>query len=379
MPALKTALLFVCLFNTVARADDTITGVVHNQTTGKPAAGDTVLLLRLGEGMEEESQAKTDAQGAFTLRPTVANAQRVLRVLHQGVNYDQTVTGAAPLDLTVFDAVRKVKGMSGDIGIVQMESAGGALKVTEMYAITNASAPPVTQAGAHNYDFSLPEKTALDFVQVKRRKGIWGNLQPAAAEGQIGRYSIDYPIRPGDTLFKIAYRLPDKGPTTFRLKLAYPINKLAVMLPPSLSFRASKPGTFELIGHANGFMIENAVARPVVGQIPDFEISGTAAPQPPTSVAKAAAPQISAIPAVGSNLGGTATSAPTKAPALSSPALWLVLAGAAAAVSAGLFSFWGDPAKTGPTTKKNTNPPPPPVFEALKEELFQLERDRLRG
>src|SRR5229473_7339473 len=127
MPALKTALLFVCLFNTVARADDTITGTVRNQTTGKPAAGDTVLLLRLGEGMEEESQAKTDAQGAFTLRPTVANAQHVLRVLHQGVNYDQAVTGTAPLDPVVFDAVRKVAGLSGNIGIVQMESAGGSL------------------------------------------------------------------------------------------------------------------------------------------------------------------------------------------------------------------------------------------------------------
>jgi len=379
MPALKTALLFVCLFNTVARADDTITGVVHNLTTGKPASGDTVQLLRLGEGMEEEAQAKTDAQGAFTLHPTVAGAQHVLRVLHQGVNYDQTVTGAAPLDLTVFDAVRKVKGLSGDIGIVQMESAGGALKVTEMYAITNASAPPVTQAGAHNYDFSLPEKAALDFVQVKGPKGIWVNLQPAAAQDQIGRYSIDYPIRPGDTLFKIAYRLPDKGPTTFRLKLAYPINKLAVMLPPSLSFRASKPGTFKLIGNANGFMIENAVARPVVGQIPDFEISGTAAPQPPTSVAKAAAPQISAIPAVGSNLGGTATSAPTKAPALSSPALWLVLAGPAAVLAAVLFALWWYRRKPAQTTEMDQTASRPRFVDALKEELFQLERDRLRG
>jgi hypothetical protein len=378
MRSLPTKLLLFCLLSaTIAAAADTISGTVRNQTTGKPAAGDTVILLRLGEGMQEEAQAKTDAQGAFTLHPAIADAQHVLRVLHQGVNYDQAVTGTAPLDLAVFDAVRKVAGLSGNIGIVQMESAGGSLKVTEMYAITNTSAPPVTQASPHNYDFSLPENAALDFVQGKGPKGIWVNLRPVPAQGQNGRYSVDFPIRPGDTLFKIAYRVPYAGPITFHVKLAYPIEKLAVMLPPSMSFRALKPDTFNLIGNANGFMIENAVARPVVGQIPGFEISGTLPPA--TSAAKVAPPQISAAPAFGSNASAAPAKAPSASASASQSGLWLILAGPAMVLVAVLFAVWWYRRKPASTKEGNNDSPRPLFVDALKEELFQLESDRLRG
>jgi hypothetical protein len=375
----KKLLLFCFLSATIATAADTISGTVRNQSTGKPAVGDTVILLRLGDGMQEEAKAKIDAQGAFTFRPTVANAQYLLRVLHQGVNYDQTVTGTAPLELTVFDAVSKVAGLSGNIGIVQMESAGGNLKVTEMYAITNASAPPVTQASPHDYDFSLPGNATLDFVQVKGPKGkIWVNVQPVLIQGQTGRYSVDFPIRPGDTLFKIAYHVRYAGPTTFHLKLAYPIEKLAVMLPPSMSFKALKPGTFNLIGNANGFMIENAVARPVVGQIPGFEISATGAPPSPASAAKTPSPKISAAPTSGSN-----TAAPVKTPntpaSASSSGLWLMLAGLAVVLTVVLFAAWWYRSKPASMKEGNNDAPRPLFVDALKEELFQLESDRLRG
>src|SRR5260370_15487994 len=51
-----------------------ITGTVHNQTTFKPSLGDDVILLRLGNGMEEETRTKTDAQGGFTLTARVADS-----------------------------------------------------------------------------------------------------------------------------------------------------------------------------------------------------------------------------------------------------------------------------------------------------------------
>ena len=44
----------------------TVTGTVTNKTTGKPAAGDTVVLLDRG-GMSEVAHATTDAQGHYTL------------------------------------------------------------------------------------------------------------------------------------------------------------------------------------------------------------------------------------------------------------------------------------------------------------------------
>ena len=46
---------------------DSITGVVTNKTTNKPAGGDDVVLIRLQQGMQEAARTKTDAKGRFTL------------------------------------------------------------------------------------------------------------------------------------------------------------------------------------------------------------------------------------------------------------------------------------------------------------------------
>ena len=49
---LLIAFLATLLLSTLASAQ-TLTGTVKNSTTGKPAAGDEVVLLTLGQGMEE--------------------------------------------------------------------------------------------------------------------------------------------------------------------------------------------------------------------------------------------------------------------------------------------------------------------------------------
>ena len=74
---IKSALfLLVCGSCTLfAFAADTISGTVRNQTTGKAAAGDEVILLRLKNGMEEESRTRTDAnQNEGSNRPARAAA-----------------------------------------------------------------------------------------------------------------------------------------------------------------------------------------------------------------------------------------------------------------------------------------------------------------
>jgi hypothetical protein len=56
----------VAAFSSFALAES-ITGIVTNKTTDKPAAGDDVVLIRLAQGMQEASRTKTDAKGHFTL------------------------------------------------------------------------------------------------------------------------------------------------------------------------------------------------------------------------------------------------------------------------------------------------------------------------
>ena len=67
--AISRALLIACtlLLASLASAQ-TLTGTVKNSTTGKPAAGDDVVLLSLGQGMEEAGRTKSDAKGNFSFK-----------------------------------------------------------------------------------------------------------------------------------------------------------------------------------------------------------------------------------------------------------------------------------------------------------------------
>jgi len=175
-----------------AASANTISGRVTNQTVARAAAGDDVILLRLGEGMQEVERTRTDPQGIFSFSANGSDADYIVRVLHQGVNYDQKLSGSpSPLQIAVYDAVARIPGLAGTMGIVQVESDGANLKVTEMYAIGNASNPPVTQSSAHNFEMSLPARAALDSFQVKRAGGVWVNATPSPLTGMKGRYGVN--------------------------------------------------------------------------------------------------------------------------------------------------------------------------------------------
>lgn len=330
-------LLFCCSCALSACAADTIQGTVRNRTTDKAAAGDEVILLRLQNGMEEESRTRTDAQGAFSLRLTAADVPHIVRVLHQGVNYDQTVSGKEPLELTVYDAVPRIRDLQGSLGIAQVESDGQTLKVTEMYSITNDSVPPVTQSGPRNFEISIAPKGTLDSLVVKRGGGVWVNLAPTPIKGQQGRYASDFPIRPGDTLFKFVYHLSYAGPTRLQVKLPYPIRNFAVMHPPSMAFKPSSARAFTSPGMAQGLRVEQAVSKPVVRDVPAFEVSGTGL----AAQVQAASPSSPTSPAAASPKADTPASATLPvAPGRLEDRGWILLSGIAALLTAIAYAVW---------------------------------------
>src|SRR5579883_1088553 len=72
-------------FSTIAWAAS-ITGTVTNKTTNKPAAGDDVVLIAFGQGMQEAARTKTDSKGHFTLDLPDAG-MHLVRVDHQKAAY----------------------------------------------------------------------------------------------------------------------------------------------------------------------------------------------------------------------------------------------------------------------------------------------------
>ena len=379
--SMKRLIFKICLFFVgvlSAAQAQTLTGIVHNQTRGKPSAGDEVVLIRLGEGMEDEARTRTDAAGTFTLKVTSPNAAHFVRVMHQGVNYDQTVTKVSPLQIVVYDAVSRIPGLSGSMGIVQMQSDAKVLKITEMYVITNTSNPPVTQSRADNYQITLPPEAAFDSVEVKSGRGMWVNVTPTPIRGREGAYGLSFPIRPGETLFKFMYHMPYAGSATLRLHLPYPVAKFGVMHPQSIRFKPLQPNTFNPPVAAGSLVGESAVQSPLVGDVPAFEISGVGtAPQHGTEAAST--PQPAPPPAPTANNPSAGHSASTaEVNDKSRMELWLLMSGIVLMLA--IFAFAVSRMRRGRTPSSGGKSPGNlDSVEALKVELFQLESDRVHG
>ena len=133
----------------------TISGVVTNGTTNKPASGDDVILIKLGQGMEEEARTKTDAHGKFSLTMADGSTIHLVRVRHDNVNYHEPAPpNVSNLEITVYNAAVKTPGIKLLDQSEVYQSNGTELQVIELFRVSNAALPPLTQP---SLDIYLPE------------------------------------------------------------------------------------------------------------------------------------------------------------------------------------------------------------------------------
>lgn len=392
---LGSVLLAVCA--TSALAADLINGSVRNQTKNQPASGDDVVLLRLDQGMQEEARAKTDDSGAFVIKVQFADKPHLVRVIHQGVNYDVRASAGASLTVDVYDTAPKVTGVTGNIEIIRTGTNGNQLHVSDMIEIKNQSSPPMTQAGERTFEVFLPAPAKIDSVMAAGEGRIATLISASPVPGEPGHYSVNFPLRPGSTKFAFNYDIPYGGRAAFRPRLAYPMQQLAVMIPVTMKFSA-RSQAFQLlaIGNNNNYQVMAATGVRA-GSGLEFEISGNGAipplqsPGPSQKKAPASAPAPAAAPAiVVGNQAPTANNPPPAPAVVVSPpgsvSSWWIL-GAISVMVLGVCAFliWrmrrGSSARTASTTKPAVvqTPPTTPLLEALKEQLLELETGRLEG
>lgn len=273
----RTVALSSLLMGSLACAD-TITGTVTNKTTGKPAAGDTVVLVNPMAGMSEEAHATTDARGHYSLEKA-GSGPALVRARHQGAEYFiEAPHGNAPADISVYDVAAKIDGVGIDedvIGIV--ESANGQLHIVERYAVHNASAPPRTQWSPRSFEIVLPEGAVVAGVSGQRPGGLptTVKMDPAGAKNH---FSFNFPIQPDDsdkgTLFQIEYELPYTGKLTFHPQVSIPAKTVWVMMPKSMTFAAGAGSDFQSSPQDPGFA--TYVAKNLApGKSLEFTVSGS--------------------------------------------------------------------------------------------------------
>jgi hypothetical protein len=283
--SLSALLLFSLTALTSFAAAQTLTGTVTNLTTDKPAAGDEVVLLKLGQGMEEAGRTKTDAKGQFSFKLDDAQSPHLVRAIHQDVTYHRMARpGTTAVALEVYDVSKKIDGITVVADIMRVQAVQGQIEVVREFGVQNFSKPPRTQMNEHNLEFYVPNGAKIIEESATATTENGNPLKSAPVpEGEKGRYSFIFPLRPGLTRFEVAYEFPYSGSANVDPKSVYPLEHFVVMIPKAMQFTpAVSAAGFKLIPYPSepGALVQVA-SNTTVGQNLAFKISGEGTLQPP--------------------------------------------------------------------------------------------------
>jgi hypothetical protein len=232
----------------------TITGTIINRTTSKPSVRDRVVLYRVERTMYEEQHAISDQRGRFHFEGH-HDAKYIVAAFHHGIPYHTAVTsGAAPLEISVFDTGAGLRNVHEDSDTLFFESSGSTLAVTEFLVISNRSNPPRTLVGGKTFDFVIPEYATLDSVAVQPSSTL-PHPTSALLQRPPGHYAITYPIRPGATKIRVRYHVPYSGSSSIAPAILRPVESLAVEVPPSMRLTTQQENVLAYRGEDNGLSV----------------------------------------------------------------------------------------------------------------------------
>jgi len=376
----RIAAVIFSLFVSAGAFAAQITGTATNATTNKPSVGDEVVLLSLASGMDEVAKTKTDSQGHYMLNVPDENAQHLVRVSRQNVHYFKAAPpGTTTVDVTVYDAATQVEGLVTDARVFHFQASGGTLGVRDEYFLNNQSQPPRTKVGNQTFAIALPDGAEMGQASLTGPSGMPVTVA-AVPSGAKDRYAYDFPIRPGQTRFVVTYTIPYSGSHEFVLKPESPLSELGVLLPKSMKFNGLSGGFTQDVDEA-GLAVFFAKNLPANQEV-KFSVSGEG--QIPTEAQGGKPNQLaseSGSASIPSSSGGTRG------------ALWFVVGALVILIGGGAFVMWRkgaaaraaaqDPKENKAASKAKAQAqsakPSGDMLDMLKDELFQLETDRVSG
>ena len=411
-----SALIFratVCalLFSALASAQ-TLTGTVKNSTTGKPAAGDEVVLLSLGQGMEEAGRTKTDSKGGFSFKLDNAQGPHLVRVIHQDVTYHRMAPpGTTSVQVEVYDVAKKLEGVDVVADIMRFQAGNGTMQIERTFAVQNNSKPPRTQMNEHNLEFYVPEGAKIEEGEAMTAGGQPIKSAPVPeGDNAKNRYSFLFPLRPGETRFNVVYTLPYTGSVNIDPKTVYPLEHFVAIAPKSIEFSAAPAAAYQSTPFPGQPDANVEVASNVkVGQVMAFKLAGEGTLAAP---ADENGQSTQPAPAQPESRPGGGLGPPIDAPDPLQKYRWYILGGVAAALAIGgvvvaqrqqAANRAARAGSTGLSTMEDAEdfevPPPATrisprsteirhqpagrgsskLLEALKDELFDLEVEHKQG
>jgi len=399
---LKLSLKFIAVLLLAISAfasAQTLTGTVTNGTTGKPAAGDEVVLLSLGQGMEEAGRTTADAKGSFSLKLDDATGPHLVRAIHQGVTYHRMAPpGTTSVEVQVYDVAKKLEGVSVTADVMRFQAQGNELQGIRLFAVNNVSDPPRTQMNDQNLEFYLPEGSQIDQAMAMTAGGQPINSAPVPQK-EKNRYAFVFPLRPGETQFQVSYHLPYSGEASINPKSIYGAQHFVVVLPKAMQFSPEPGANFQSMQDPRqADAIVQVASNTTVGQPLAFKISGTGTMSEGDESQGGGASPVGGAQTSGSAAGrdsrpGGGLGPPIDAPDPLEKYRWYILGGFGVVLAGGAVYIARRSRSVavpdfGPVDVEVSEVPPTKpkpidrsamLLEALKEEMFQLEVEHKQG
>jgi hypothetical protein len=375
-----------------------LTGTVSNGTTHRAAAGDDVVLIKLGQAMEEAGRTKTDARGRFSFRLDEAASPHLIRAIHQGVTYHRLAPpGTSSVDLEVYEVGKKIEAISVTADVMRFQAQGSELEGVRLFAVNNASDPPRTQMNDQNFEFYLPEGARIDQAEAMTAGGQPLKSMPVPQK-EPNRYAFVFPLRPGETQFQLAFHMPYSGEASIDPRALYRSQHFVVMLPKTMQFSAAAGTSFQSMKDPRqSDAVVEVASNTKPGQPLAFKISGAGLLNDQSGNDEASpAQQGGPGPTVAGrdSRPGGGIGPPIDAPDPLAKYRWYILGGFAVVLAGGAiymvrrpsarvngFVAAGPAVATGAKADKSGTSSDrfSLLLEALKEELFQLEVEHKQG
>jgi hypothetical protein len=190
-----------------------ISGLVTNATSGKPQAGVVVNLIHPGEnGMQTLGTAKSDADGKFRMDQPVPSPPALLQSVFEDVQYNLVLQPGAPstgVRVNVYDVTNQPSQVSlSQQHLVVLEPGEDAIKVNETFLVQNTGKTTFLAPVKGSVQFFLPKAAQANAkVTVEAPNGMPITRAPEkTTDPDI--FKIGYPVKPGETVYEIAYSLP---------------------------------------------------------------------------------------------------------------------------------------------------------------------------
>lgn len=257
--------LFVLMALPLGAAVD---GTVVNRTVGKPQAGATVTLYKLGQdGMTSLESVKSDAAGKFTIQQNATGGPHLLQAAFEGVTYNRMLPPGAPtsgVEVEVFQSVKTPAGITVKQHVFILEPAGGKLQVAENIVYENKGTRTYNDP-AGSIRFYLPAETKGK-ARVMCEAPNSMPIERTVTLTKDNIYAVDFPVKPGETRIQATYEMPLGDPPLWAVNLLHKEGDTRLATPPGVTLKGEgikeigkEPRTQAVIYEATGQQIRAMV------------------------------------------------------------------------------------------------------------------------